>query len=155
MNREAAPEIRIGEPKNRTWNGCLILLGCLVFLLLLPIIINTIRVAINQLKWNNAHITNYSITIVYAIPVWMPPQTTVVQNGKVIKVVQDGKTQELPSTSGLVLLVDDLFSQAYGCFIYRFCSVEYDEQYDYPTWIGGGFIERSGINVVKFEPNGN
>jgi hypothetical protein len=130
-------------------------MGLLIFVCLLPILINAGIVLLNQVKWRTNGIENYSISLALYGPGGQPPQIVVVRQGKIVKssilVNRNGEIVEYPSMPFLDLTVDDLLNQAYGCFLYTFCSVMYDSTYGYPKRIGGGFLEPSWIEVMDFQ----
>lgn len=130
---------------------------------MLPIVINTVIVFSNQVKWSLGQIKSYSIELgYYGLGGGQPLQTVVVEDGQflqsIISFERDGKTVTIVDYDGsgfLDLTIDELFSEAYGCFIYTFCRVQFDEIYGYPKSIGGGFLESGWIISRNLEPTTN
>lgn len=121
---------------------------------MLPIVVNTVAVFYNQIKWHSAHLSAYRITVGIAGP-GSQSQTVIVQDGKFAKSTTNFYRDRQDGIPALNLTVDDLFSHAYTCFIYQLCRVEFDEVYGYPNYIGGGFIETGGFYANSLEPISN
>lgn len=132
--------------------GCLILLFGVLIACMLPLLINTVIVFFHQVNWNFAGIDSYSIELGFYGPGGQPIQTNVVGKGKIVSSTIDGPIQPIDGPSFLRLTVNDLFSRAYGCIIYTFCRVKFDDKYGYPINIGGGFLEPSYIIAQNLEP---
>jgi hypothetical protein len=126
-------------------------------LCLMPIVINTLNIFYNQRKWDSRKIESYSIELgYYGIGGGQPVQTVAVKDGKLVRstisFTRDGKAITEEGFGFLNITVNDLFSRAYGCFVYTFCHVEFDADYGYPSQIGGGFIESGWISARNLEP---
>jgi hypothetical protein len=152
---ESQPDKRSGLPCS-----CASALILVVLLCSLPIILNTVNTLLNQIKWSNWGIDDYSIALALVGPGGQSPENVMVQDGKITEayiqyIDANGEAKSYPGYPLLHLTVMDLFNKAYGCFLYNLCHVEYDENYGYPMRIGGGFIEFSWIEVVSFEPSKN
>ena len=149
------PENQTAVPKKSLLpTGCLILLVAAITFCMLPILINTVTVFFNQIKWHSAQISNYRITVGIAGP-GSQSQTVIVQDGKFSKSTSNFLRDRQDGIPALNLTVDDLFSHAYTCFIYQLCRVEFDEVYGYPNYVGGGFIETGGFYANSLEPIAN
>jgi len=132
------------------------LLVAAITVYMLPILINSVIVLYNQIRWNSRHLDNYTVEIGYYGPGGEPLQTVIVKDGKLVhstvSFTRDSKTKIDEGFPFLNLTVNDLFSRAYRCFIYTFCRVEFDEVYIYPSYVGGGIFESAWITAGNLEP---
>lgn len=154
----------INKPKRSKWfKVCAALVILLLSIPLLAIMViyasyrinlykHEVEVAQHQTIWEEKGIRNYSLTVEILYGPGSPYQLALVVQADSVRSVTDVRSYE---SIGVNLdnyeryKIDSLFAQAKDCYLV--CHVEYDSDYGYPKFIGGGFAESGYVKVIAFQ----